>query len=203
MPKELNKNSKILKDRSDESQTKVRRKSVKSDQQQSLDIEQSSLDSHSSNKFHSTLRWEVFPMFKCSPISPISAGASTHDRLSLFSLSAGVLDFHMHLCIVWSSVLYCFVVFSISLVFPGSEPSSECEDAQIDFENRLALLTRWGGGGCKSQSRKFNTQRGTNLGTFLYLSYPFIVFCLFKILGVLEVALKPPDCHLPFKRLLL
>ena len=78
------KNSKILKDRSDESQTKVRRKSVKSDQQQSLGIEQSSLDSHSSNKFHSTLRWEVFPMFKCSPISPISAGASTHDRLSLF-----------------------------------------------------------------------------------------------------------------------
>lgn len=87
-------------------------------------------------------------MFKCSPISPISAGASTHDRLSLFSLSSGVLDFfHMHLCIVWSSVLYCFVVFSVSLEFLVSEPSSECEDAQIDFEDRLALLTRWGGGG--------------------------------------------------------
>jgi hypothetical protein len=99
----------------------------------------------------------------------------------LFSLSSGVLDFfHMHLCIVWSSVLYCFVVFSVSLEFLVSEPSSECEDAQIDFEDRLALLTRWGGveasWRCKSQSRKFNTQRGTNLGTFLYLSYPFVGF---------------------------
>lgn len=84
----FNKNSKILKDRSDESQTKVRRKSVKPDQQQSLDIEQSSLDSHSSNKF--------------------PAGASTHDRLSLFSLSSGVLDFfHMHL----HRLAQCFVLF--------------------------------------------------------------------------------------------
>lgn len=176
----FDKNSKILKDRSDENQTKVRRKSVKSDQQQSLDIEQSSLDSHSSNKFHSTLRWEVSPMFKCSPISPISAGASTHDRLSLFSLSSGVLDFfHMHLCIVWSSVLYCFVVFSVSLEFLVSEPSSECEDAQIDFEDRLALLTRWGGWRlAEDANRKVenSTQRGTNLGTFLYLSYPFVGF---------------------------
>ena len=50
----------------------------------------------------------------------------------------------MRPCIVWSSVLYCFVVFGVSLVFLVSEPSSECEDAQIDFEDRLALLTRWG-----------------------------------------------------------
>jgi hypothetical protein len=98
----------------------------------------------------------------------------------LFSLSSGVLDFfHMHLCIVWSSVLYCFVVFSVSLEFLVSEPSSECEDAQIDFEDRLALLTRWGGWRlAEDANRKVenSTQRGTNLGTFLYLSYPFVGF---------------------------
>ena len=38
-----------------------------------------------------------------------------------------------------------------------------------------------------------------------YILVPFLSFrwvCLFRILAVLEVALKPPDCHLPFKRLL-